>query len=205
MKRTIAVMIAVLALAGCGSAAATPTHHHPELSAGQSYNAGIVVGRDVVTSNGGPQTDAQVELYCKSEESSFLPPGGISSRWLAGCQAGGEAASSDASPAPSAAPSSSPVTVTAPHHHRHLTPGQKFAAAVEAASTTYESYSEMGAWSSEASLAHLGRAICNALETGNPISAVEAELEGGANFNDLGVSASQMVAIAQVQICPSTL
>jgi hypothetical protein len=77
-------------------------------------------------------------------------------------------------------------------------------AGVENDSTTYLGYQGLGVWPSNAQLIKLGRSICTAVEQAG-LAATLIELNGSANFSDLGVSAQQMVDLAQVNLCPQTI
>lgn len=83
-------------------------------------------------------------------------------------------------------------------------PGQKFVAGVENDSTTYLRYQGMGVWPSDSQLISLGQSICTSIEDAGAAATVTT-LDGSPNFSDLGVSAQQMMDLAQVNLCPQTM
>jgi hypothetical protein len=77
-------------------------------------------------------------------------------------------------------------------------------AGVENDSTTYVGYLGTGAWPSDSQLIALGKSICTSVEQAGT-SATFVILDGSPNFSDLGVSAQQMMDLAQVTLCPRTI
>jgi uncharacterized protein YceK len=91
VKRTLAALVAVLALAGCAS---TSTHHasHPSVShtlpaiSQKSYKDGLKTGESSAIS--GSETDGEIRANCGVMTLEHMPITDIKSRWLAGCLAG---------------------------------------------------------------------------------------------------------------------
>jgi hypothetical protein len=93
MIRTLTTACAVvgiaLGVAACGSSGGHPSHpkgSHTQSAFVQSYGDGLKAGEASAIS--GSETDGEISANCKVMELSDLPPGGIKSRFLAGCFAG---------------------------------------------------------------------------------------------------------------------
>jgi hypothetical protein len=78
VKRTIAALVAVLALAGCASSHPASAHR---LGWSQSYKAGIAFGKSAANTN---VTDAQTHANCKKH----MPINDNKAAWMGGCFAG---------------------------------------------------------------------------------------------------------------------
>jgi hypothetical protein len=78
MKRTIAALIGVLALAGCASSHPASAHR---LGWSQSYKAGIAFGKSAAQPN---ETDSQIHANCKKH----TPTSDNKAAWMGGCFAG---------------------------------------------------------------------------------------------------------------------
>jgi hypothetical protein len=108
------------------------------------------------------------------------------------------------SPASAPSPASTPPPPPSPAPSATLSGGQKFVAGVENDSTTYLGYQGMGVWPSDSQLISLGHTICTSVEDAGTAATVTT-VDGSPNFSDLGVSAQQMMDLAQVNLCPQTI
>lgn len=89
MKRTIVVLGAILALAGCASSLHAPSHpkaaHTLSGVSQQSYKDGLTAGKSIAIPN---DTDGEVKVNCAATALQQMPITDIKSRWLEGCFAG---------------------------------------------------------------------------------------------------------------------
>jgi hypothetical protein len=108
-------------------------------------------------------------------------------------------------PAPSAAPTPPPPPPPrASPSPTPSAPGQSFVAGVENDSTAYYTDKTLGDWPSNTKLINLRQSICTAVEQAGSAVTV-TDLNGQPTFSDLGISAEQMVDLAEAQVGPQTI